>query len=175
MDRCLDHRRDGRSVAPTFPGFNWSAVLSPRTIKATLNALAEDSLVNVLSSPTVTVMDSEEAKTKVDDEVPIHGTTGHRRHRPHPEPDRVQAGRRSAFGHPARDPAWAGADADRPTGQPRARGRGPAALALVTQPLHQQCGGALEPGGGPRWTAQDDTPTGKSGVWNPAPSGSPRH
>jgi general secretion pathway protein D len=57
--------------APTFPGFNWSVVLQPSTIKATLTALAEDNLVNVLSSPTVMAMDNQEAKIEVGDEVPI--------------------------------------------------------------------------------------------------------
>jgi general secretion pathway protein D len=57
--------------APTFPGFNWSVVLQPSTIKATLSAVAEDNLVNVLSSPTVMVMDNQEAKIEVGDEVPI--------------------------------------------------------------------------------------------------------
>ncbi|MEA1051507.1 type II secretion system secretin GspD [Lamprobacter modestohalophilus] len=57
--------------SPTFPGFNWSVVLQPSTIKATLSALAEDNLVNVLSSPTVMVMDNQEAKIEVGDEVPI--------------------------------------------------------------------------------------------------------
>ena len=62
---------DNEFPAPTFPGFNWSVVLQPSTIKATLTALAEDNLVNVLSSPTVMVMDNQEAKIEVGDEVPI--------------------------------------------------------------------------------------------------------
>ncbi|MEA3638343.1 MAG: type II secretion system secretin GspD [Lamprobacter sp.] len=56
---------------PAFPGFNWSVVLKPSTIKATLSALAEDNLVNVLSSPSVMVMDNQEARMQVGDEVPI--------------------------------------------------------------------------------------------------------
>ncbi len=52
-------------------GFNWSVVLQPSTIKATLSALAEDNLVNVLSSPSVMVMDNQEAKMQVGDEVPV--------------------------------------------------------------------------------------------------------
>ena len=61
--------------APSFPGFNWSAVLRPSTIRSTLSALADDNLVNVLSSPTVMVMDNQEAKIEVGDEVPILTTT----------------------------------------------------------------------------------------------------
>jgi general secretion pathway protein D len=57
-----------------FPGFNWSVVLQPSTIKATLSALADDNLVNVLSSPTVMVMDNQEAEIQVGDEVPIPTT-----------------------------------------------------------------------------------------------------
>ncbi|MBK5937917.1 type II secretion system protein GspD [Halochromatium roseum] len=60
------------ALKPTeFQGFNWSVVLKPSTIKATLTALAEDNLVNVLSSPTVMVMDNQEAKIAVGDEVPV--------------------------------------------------------------------------------------------------------
>ncbi|MFW6259056.1 MAG: type II secretion system secretin GspD, partial [Halochromatium sp.] len=61
--------------APSFPGFNWSVVLRPSTIRSTLSALADDNLVNVLSSPTVMVMDNQEAKIEVGDEVPILTTT----------------------------------------------------------------------------------------------------
>lgn len=61
-------------ASQTFPGFNWSVVLQPSTIKATLSALAEDNLVNVLSSPSVMVMDNQEAKMQVGDEVPIPTT-----------------------------------------------------------------------------------------------------
>jgi general secretion pathway protein D len=60
--------------AQVFPGFNWSIVLRPDTIRATLSALAEDNLVNVLSSPSVMVMDNQTAKIQVGDEVPIATT-----------------------------------------------------------------------------------------------------
>ncbi|MBB1126931.1 type II secretion system secretin GspD [Thiospirillum jenense] len=61
-------------AAPTLPGFNWSVVLQPDTIRANLNALASDGLVNVLSSPSVMVMDNQEAKIQVGKEVPIATT-----------------------------------------------------------------------------------------------------
>ena len=61
-------------AAKTFPGFNWSVVLSPDTIRATLGALAEDDLVNVLSSPSVMVMDNQTAKIQVGEQVPIATT-----------------------------------------------------------------------------------------------------
>ncbi|MGB5832005.1 MAG: type II secretion system secretin GspD [Thiohalocapsa sp.] len=57
--------------AKTFPGFNWSVILQPDTIRATLSALAEDDLVNVLSSPSVMVMDNQTAKIQVGQQVPI--------------------------------------------------------------------------------------------------------
>jgi len=60
--------------AQTFPGFNWSVILRPDTIRATLSALAEDDLVNVLSSPSVMVMDNQTAKIQVGEQVPIATT-----------------------------------------------------------------------------------------------------
>ncbi|MBK1647796.1 type II secretion system protein GspD [Rhabdochromatium marinum] len=59
------------AMGPTWPGFNWSVVVNPETIRSTLSALAADDLVNVLSSPSVMVMDNQEAKIQVGDEVPI--------------------------------------------------------------------------------------------------------
>ncbi|WP_456373482.1 type II secretion system secretin GspD [Thiolapillus sp.] len=51
-------------------GFNWSLVDSTGAVKAVLNAFANDSLVNVLSAPSVMVLDNHEAKIRVGDEVP---------------------------------------------------------------------------------------------------------
>ncbi|TVQ92937.1 MAG: type II secretion system protein GspD [Chromatiaceae bacterium] len=58
----------------TFPGFNWSIVLRPDTIRATLAALASDNLINVLSSPSVMVRDNQTAKIQVGEQVPIATT-----------------------------------------------------------------------------------------------------
>ena len=58
----------------TFPGFNWSVILRPDTVRATLSALAEDDLVNVLSSPSVMVMDNQTAKIQVGEQVPVATT-----------------------------------------------------------------------------------------------------
>lgn len=58
----------------TFPGFNWSVILRPSTIRATLSALASDDLVNVLSSPSVMVMDNQTAQIQVGEQVPIATT-----------------------------------------------------------------------------------------------------
>ena len=54
--------------------FNWSVVLRPDTIRATLSALAEDDLVNVLSSPSVMVRDNQTAEIQVGEDVPIATT-----------------------------------------------------------------------------------------------------
>ncbi|ADC63907.1 type II secretion system secretin GspD [Allochromatium vinosum] len=58
-------------IGTMFPGFNWAMVSNPDTIKATLSALAGDNLLNVLSSPSVMVMDNQTAKIQVGREVPI--------------------------------------------------------------------------------------------------------
>jgi general secretion pathway protein D len=59
------------AMTPSWPGFNWSVIVNPSDIRSTLSALASDGLVNVLSSPSVMVMDNQEAKIQVGDEVPI--------------------------------------------------------------------------------------------------------
>ena len=53
-----------------FPGFNWSLVNSAGEIRALLSAFAEDSLVKVLSSPSVMVLDNHTARIQVGSEVP---------------------------------------------------------------------------------------------------------
>lgn len=64
-------RTDNDGPARTFPGFNWSVVLRPDTIRLTLSALASDDLVNVLSSPSVMVLDNQQARIQVGEEVPV--------------------------------------------------------------------------------------------------------
>jgi general secretion pathway protein D len=61
-------------IGLTFPGFNWAVISRPSTIRATLSALAQDNLVNVLSSPSVMVLDNQTAKIQVGQEVPIATT-----------------------------------------------------------------------------------------------------
>jgi general secretion pathway protein D len=58
-------------IARTFPGFNYSIVDSAGRVRAVLDALAQDSLVNVLSAPSLMVLDNEEALIQVGDQVPI--------------------------------------------------------------------------------------------------------
>ncbi len=59
------------AIAPRFPGFNYSIVDSANNVRAVLNALAVESKLNVLSSPSVMVLDNQEAIIKVGDQVPI--------------------------------------------------------------------------------------------------------
>lgn len=74
-----DHRSNisyqGESFGLKFPGFNWAVVSRPSEIRAVLQALASDNLVNVLSSPSVMVRDNQEAKIQVGKEVPIATST----------------------------------------------------------------------------------------------------
>lgn len=60
-------------LARSFPGFNYSIVDSANQVRAVLNALAEDRQLNVLSSPSVMVLDNRTATIRVGDQVPIRG------------------------------------------------------------------------------------------------------
>jgi general secretion pathway protein D len=70
LDGTFDDAK-ASTIGTMFPGFNWALVSNPDTIKATLSALAGDNLLNVLSSPSVMVMDNQTAKIQVGQEVPI--------------------------------------------------------------------------------------------------------
>jgi len=59
------------TIAKSFPGFNWAVIVSPDQIRAVLSALASNGLVNVLSSPSVMVLDNQTAKIQVGKSVPI--------------------------------------------------------------------------------------------------------
>ncbi|MBK1717421.1 type II secretion system secretin GspD [Thiocystis violacea] len=74
LDGTLDSSETS-GINTAFPGFNWSVISSPDLIKATLSALAGENLVNVLSSPSVMVMDNQTAKIQVGQEVPIATST----------------------------------------------------------------------------------------------------
>lgn len=68
-------RFDAEGPSPQFtagaPSFNWSMIDDLGTVRSVLSALARDDLVNVLSSPSVMVMDNQEAKLQVGAQVPI--------------------------------------------------------------------------------------------------------
>ena len=70
LDGTLDSSTDS-GLNTMFPGFNWALVSSADTVTATLSALAGNNLVNVLSSPSVMVMDNQTAKIQVGEQVPI--------------------------------------------------------------------------------------------------------
>jgi general secretion pathway protein D len=68
----------GDSGAPSAvaPGFSYTVTNSVRDITAVLNALSEDSLINVISTPSVMVLDNHTAEIQVGDQVPVlQGTT----------------------------------------------------------------------------------------------------
>ncbi len=56
-------------------GFNWSLLDSTGAVRAVLTAFADDSLVNVLSAPSLMVLDNHEASIQVGDEVPTVSQT----------------------------------------------------------------------------------------------------
>ncbi len=65
---------DGQTLSPLntlFRGFTWNLVDSANNVRAVLNAFAGDTDVNVLSAPSVMVLDNHTAKIQVGDDVPI--------------------------------------------------------------------------------------------------------
>ena len=57
--------------AAAVPGFSYSVTNSIGDISAVLNALSEESLINVISTPSVMVLDNHEAYIHVGDQVPV--------------------------------------------------------------------------------------------------------
>ena len=66
-----DGSQDGAGINPISPGFNWALIKNGDIIRATLSMLAGDGLVNVLSSPSVMVLDNQTAKIQVGQQVPV--------------------------------------------------------------------------------------------------------
>jgi len=62
---------EASGIARGFPGFNYSIVDAMGIIRAVLNMLAEESRINVLSAPSVMVLDNQSAIIKVGDQVPV--------------------------------------------------------------------------------------------------------
>ncbi len=60
-----------RGPAATSPGFSYTLTNSFGDISAVLNALSEDSLLNVISTPSVMVLDNHPAYIHVGDQVPV--------------------------------------------------------------------------------------------------------
>jgi general secretion pathway protein D len=59
----------GGAVASVFPGFSYALAMS--NVEATLNALNDVTDVNIVSSPSLTVMDNKTATLQIGDQVPI--------------------------------------------------------------------------------------------------------
>ena len=73
LDGTLDST-SAAGIGKIFPGFNWTVIARPDQIRVTLSALAAENLVNVLSSPSVMVMDNQTAKIQVGQQVPVATT-----------------------------------------------------------------------------------------------------
>lgn len=68
----------GGSIGPQTPGFSYTVANEAGVIRAVINALAEKSLVNVISTPSVMVLDNHTAAIHVGDQQPIRsGQTVH--------------------------------------------------------------------------------------------------
>ena len=61
----------GGSIGPQAPGFSYSLANEAGVLRAVINALAEKSLVNVISTPSVMVLDNHTAAIHVGDQQPI--------------------------------------------------------------------------------------------------------
>jgi len=65
----------GAPIGPRAPGFSYTVTNSAGAVKAVLNALAEKSLVNVISTPSVMVLDNHTASIHVGDQQPIQSSS----------------------------------------------------------------------------------------------------
>ena len=67
---------EGGTPSAQAPGFSYSVTNEARDITAVLNALSQESLINVISTPSVMVLDNHTAEIQVGDQVPVlQGTT----------------------------------------------------------------------------------------------------
>ncbi len=65
----------GGGLAPSVPGFSYTVADSAGAVKAVVNALAEKSLINVISTPSVMVLDNHTAAIHVGDQQPIRSAS----------------------------------------------------------------------------------------------------
>ncbi|MES9833423.1 MAG: type II secretion system secretin GspD [Candidatus Thiodiazotropha sp. DIVDIV] len=70
-DGSLTIGDSGTALATVVPGFNFSLLRGVGDVRAIFTALAEDTLVRVLSSPSLMVLDNETASIQVGDQVPV--------------------------------------------------------------------------------------------------------
>lgn len=71
LDLNSDLKGVNGSLSAVIPGFSYSLVDSAGAVTAVLNALATDSKINVLSSPSLMVLDNRTAEIRVGDQVPV--------------------------------------------------------------------------------------------------------
>lgn len=62
---------EGGSIGPSTPGFSYSITNSAGVLRGVINALAERSLINVISTPSVMVLDNHTAAIHVGDQQPV--------------------------------------------------------------------------------------------------------
>ena len=65
----------GGSIGPQVPGFSYTITNSAGAVKAVLNALAQKSLINVISTPSIMVLDNHTAAIHVGDQQPIQSSS----------------------------------------------------------------------------------------------------
>ncbi len=61
-------------IGPRIPGFSWTVTNGGGEISAVLNTLATQSLINVISTPSVMVLDNHTAAIHVGDQVPVRSS-----------------------------------------------------------------------------------------------------
>lgn len=66
---------DSNNIGPRVPGFSYSITNNAGDMRAVINALAEESRVNVISTPSVMVLDNYTAAIHVGDQQPIQSAT----------------------------------------------------------------------------------------------------
>ncbi len=62
---------NGQVVASQFPGFSYTVTNASGMVKAVLNTLASENLLNIISSPSVMVLDNQTAYIHVGEQVPV--------------------------------------------------------------------------------------------------------
>jgi len=70
-EALLDLSATGTGIGAVVPGFSYSIIDKAGAVRAVLNALAEDSRLNVISSPSLMVLNNQTATIDVGDEVPV--------------------------------------------------------------------------------------------------------
>lgn len=63
------------AIAQSFPGFSYTVTNPAGEVRAVINALAQKSLINVISSPSIMVQDNHTATIQVGDQQPVRSST----------------------------------------------------------------------------------------------------